>query len=373
MENLICKLKIPVITLLISALSCSVMLSQIPHKMNLQAIVRGADDHIIKNHTIGVRITILKNVGYGKVVHTETQTTTTNAYGMMSIEIDGGQDSSTVNWSGSDYSVMIEVDPDGGTNYSIGGVSKIGVVPYVLGAHTAEKTNSTIIETDPVFSSWDKDYADLTNKPDIADSIKKSADGSDTKLVAGNNITITGKGTQRSSYWVSTTYRQHYIGEYYGGGIVFWVDHNKEHGLICSMIDLSDSAEWGMTDNYNLSDWDGLTNSEKITESVNSHNIKVPVAARLCMNYTNADYGTGIFSDWYLPSRTELICLMEHLYEIQSLLNNDYNPDTKPLFDGYYWSSSDGDIGPYKVGMHMGFAISYYSDDLNHVRAVRRF
>ena len=33
---------------------------------------------------------------------------------------------------------------------------------------------------------------------------------------------------------------KHYVGELFGGGVVFSVDESKQHGLICSMSDIRD-------------------------------------------------------------------------------------------------------------------------------------
>lgn len=38
-------------------------------------------------------------------------------------------------------------------------------MPYALHAKTTETVSGGINETDPVFTAWDKDYEDLTNKP----------------------------------------------------------------------------------------------------------------------------------------------------------------------------------------------------------------
>jgi hypothetical protein len=46
-------------------------------------------------------------------------------------------------------------------------------VPYALHSKTAE---SVYTENDPTFTSWDKDYTDLTNKPAIIDSITSIID-----------------------------------------------------------------------------------------------------------------------------------------------------------------------------------------------------
>ena len=42
-------------------------------------------------------------------------------------------------------------------------------MPYALHAHTADSITGSvnISESDPLFSAWDKDYNDLTNKPTI--------------------------------------------------------------------------------------------------------------------------------------------------------------------------------------------------------------
>ena len=46
------------------------------------------------------------------------------------------------------------------------------------------------------------------------------------------------------SSWVGMVSSTHYLGELFGGGVVFWVDQTGQHGLIVSMIDLSAGQEW---------------------------------------------------------------------------------------------------------------------------------
>jgi hypothetical protein len=134
----------------------------------------------------------------------------------------------------------------------------------------------------------------------------------------------------------------HYVGELYGGGVVFWVDHTGQHGLIASMVDLSQTQIWS---NVNMtligtaaqSDWNGLNNSNAIVGQSGQYSS----AAQLCLNYTNDNYGTGLYSDWYLPSRTELNDLWNNLKAIQKALDNDGNPATTAIVKNYYWSSSE--------------------------------
>jgi hypothetical protein len=100
---------------------------------------------------------------------------------------------------------------------------------------------------------------------------------------------------------------ERYVGELYSGGVVIWIDQTGSHGLICSMIDLSTSQTWSNVGSTEIgltaqSDWDGLSNSNAIVGQ-SEHSTS---AAKLCLDYSNVDYGTGIYSDWYLPSRSEL-------------------------------------------------------------------
>ena len=137
----------------------------------------------------------------------------------------------------------------------------------------------------------------------------------------------------------------HYAGELYQGGVIFLVDSTGNHGLICSMTDLSSSAEWcnwiGVTGTLigaaAQNDLDGLSNSNAIVSQSGHTNS----AAKLCLDYTNEDYGTGVYSDWYLPGRGELRELWNNIAAVQKALESDGNPLTTPITEYYYWSSSE--------------------------------
>jgi hypothetical protein len=125
--------------------------------------------------------------------------------------------------------------------------------------------------------------------------------------------------------WV-TPAGSHYIGESYGGGIVFYVYDNGTHGLIAATSDQSGSIQW-----YNGSNLacnaprtginGGLANTNCIllTQGAGSY------AAAASMLYTG-----GGFSDWGLPTKDELNLL--HLHK-------DVMDGTG--LDGTYWSSTE--------------------------------
>jgi uncharacterized protein (TIGR02145 family) len=125
--------------------------AQPPQKMSYQAIIRNASNTLVTSHLVGIQISILQGSVNGTVVYTETQTTTTNANGLISIEIGGGTGFDAINWANDLYFIKTETDPAGGTNYTITGTSQLLSVPYALYAKTAENLNGGITELDPVF------------------------------------------------------------------------------------------------------------------------------------------------------------------------------------------------------------------------------
>jgi hypothetical protein len=167
----------------------------------------------------------------------------------------------------------------------------------------------------------------------------------------------------------------HYVGELYGGGVVFWVDQTGQHGLIVSMIDLSIAQAWSNVSSTSIgpaaqSDWDGLSNSNAIIGQA-TH---TDSAAKLCLDYTNVDYSTGTYSDWYLPSIAELNHLWNNFYEVQKTLTNNGNASTTPLVKGFYWSSSEYNfINAWYFNYGYGSMIYNYKTNTYYVRAVRAF
>ncbi|MCF6294139.1 MAG: hypothetical protein L3J25_00445 [Flavobacteriaceae bacterium] len=135
------------------------MFAQTPQKMNYQTVVRNSSNMILANQSVGIQISILQGSTLGTAVYVETQTPTTNANGLASIEIGTGSivsgDFSTIDWANNTYFIKTEIDPTGGTNYTITGTSQLASVPYALHAKTAESVSGTVnyTETDPVYSA----------------------------------------------------------------------------------------------------------------------------------------------------------------------------------------------------------------------------
>jgi hypothetical protein len=165
------------------------------------------------------------------------------------------------------------------------------------------------------------------------------------------------------------------MGELYGGGVVFWLDQTGQHGLVCNMIDLSYGQMWSNITSTLIgataeSEWDGQGN----TNAIIGQSGHTDSAAKLCDDYTNTDYGTGVYSDWYLPAVDQLSLMYHAKYQVNKTLDSDGNSETKALTKGNYWSSTElNTTYAFSYIMYAGYA---YYDLKNHtycVRAVRDF
>ena len=115
--------------------------AQPPQRFSYQAVLRNASNALLSNQAIGMRISILQASASGTASYVETHTTTTNAQGLINLEIGGGTvvsgSLSGINWLTGAYFVKTETDPAGGTNYSLFSTSRLQSVPYAMHASTA--------------------------------------------------------------------------------------------------------------------------------------------------------------------------------------------------------------------------------------------
>ncbi len=162
----------------------------------------------------------------------------------------------------------------------------------------------------------------------------------------------------------------HYIGELYGGGIIFYVykdNLNREHGLV---VDTSSNLQFVWGDNNTLigkanSSWDGLLNSNEI----NSASSFPSYAANAALNYKN-----GIYTDWYLPSIDELILLGTVRFILNMTIDKKNNPTHDEITLNEYWSSTEfsrGNARTFKFGDNMVSNVG--KDNIRNCRFIRRY
>ena len=166
-------------------------------------------------------------------------------------------------------------------------------------------------------------------------------------------------GTAYDGNEVSFTTAPLSIGSSYAGGIVFDLDSSGQHGLVCAPGNQGNYS-WGCigTDIPNTSTavGTGLSNTNFITFVCTQR----PIAASVC-----ADLVLNGYSDWYLPSLSELQLMYSRLH-LQGLGG---------FGGGLYWSSSQVDLNEaWQMNFTGGIVYNYVNKNgSNQVRAVRSF
>lgn len=135
----------------------SAVFGQAPQKMSYQAVIRNSSSVLVVSSPVGMQISILQGSSSGSSVYTETQTVSTNANGLISLEIGTGSvvsgNFATINWANGPYFIKTETDPTGGASYTIVGTSQLMSVPYALYAKKAgPNTCATSSDCGPGFT-----------------------------------------------------------------------------------------------------------------------------------------------------------------------------------------------------------------------------
>ncbi|MDX9928359.1 MAG: hypothetical protein RBS37_00725 [Bacteroidales bacterium] len=133
------------ILLLVSVVASAAVLAQVPVKMSYQAVIRDVSNVLVSNQTIGIKVSILREPLSEIILYSETQTPTTNANGLMSIEFGGMELFSSIDWWNPPFYLRTEIDPAGGTNYTISGTSQLLSVPYSFVSAISDISRSVIL------------------------------------------------------------------------------------------------------------------------------------------------------------------------------------------------------------------------------------
>jgi hypothetical protein len=199
--------------------------------------------------------------------------------------------------------------------------------------------------------------------PPRMDSSQRNAIVSPAAGLTIYNTTINAFQVYNGTRWYSTV---HFIGESYGGGIVFYVYDNGQHGLIAATVDQSAGIRWYGGSNTNTQArafgvGAGLKNTAIIIAN------QGPVdgnafAATVCNEYV-VTVAAVTYGDWYLPSRHELNLLYLQKAVVGGFSNNNY------------WSSAESnDSGAEGVSFLNGNILSFFpKSNTFNVRAIRAF
>lgn len=346
------------VTILTVVLLNTILFAQSPPQMiSYQAIIRNNSNALVASTQVGMQISILQTSSMGGItpVYVETQTPTTNINGLVSLQVGAGTvvsgAFSTINWANGPFYIQTDTDLTGGTNYSITGSSQLLSVPYALFA----KTVGTITEADPIFAASAANGITATN---ISDWNNKQ-----NVLTAGSGISISGTT-------ISTLSNAHHVNESYGGGIVFYVYDNGQHGLIVSTADQNTGIRWSNGTFRNTgSKGDGVAagtmNTTLIVATQTGDDQEGNFAAKVCADYSWWDNENGYYGDWYLPSLMELNLLYLQKDVIGGFSSGFYWSSTEQIAPGHYYAwGKDFDTG----GLIGANKLATYK-----VRAIRAF
>jgi hypothetical protein len=228
--------------------------AQAPSGFTYQSVLRDANNDLIINTAVGTQISILQTTAGGTAVYVETHAETTNANGLLTLQVGAGSVQSgtfaNIDWSAGPYFVKAETDPAGGATYTITGTQQMMSVPYALYAITADRITS----------------CDLS------------------------------------------------IGDIHAGGIVFYLDGSGCHGLVSKELDEPGTFAWSVDDYVSFARARGLfagaQNTKQILYEVGlaaSGPTTSPAATQVSLTHNG-------YSDWYIPSIEELHLMYINLY-----------------------------------------------------------
>ncbi|MCB0810335.1 MAG: Ig-like domain-containing protein [Flavobacteriales bacterium] len=169
-------------------------------RMKYQAVARDANGTPLADQTISLRLGIGFAISFA---YQETQTVTTNAMGLFTVEVGDGTPTPLSNhpfeeipWGQNTWwTFVVEMDPAGGTNYTMVGSEPILAAPY---AHYADKArllgDSAWVAASPTHVYTDHQVGIGTDAP--SESLEVSGNAKVSSLFVGDGVFHDGTGAR---------------------------------------------------------------------------------------------------------------------------------------------------------------------------------
>ena len=115
--------------------------AQIPQALNYQAVARNSVGAVLQNQHVGIRFSVHDGSPTATITYQETDTTTTNQFGLFTALIGNGTVTmgifNGIAWATGNKYLEVELDPAGGSNYNNMGTTQMLSVPYALYANSS--------------------------------------------------------------------------------------------------------------------------------------------------------------------------------------------------------------------------------------------
>lgn len=110
--------------------------AQVPQSVNYQTIVRNSSGAVVKDQTVSLKFSIIKNSVSGQEVYSEKHTLATNQFGLVNLKIGKGTVLSGVfkdiDWGDGTSYLITYLDLSGGSSFTEMGTTEMVSVPYAL-------------------------------------------------------------------------------------------------------------------------------------------------------------------------------------------------------------------------------------------------
>jgi trimeric autotransporter adhesin len=124
----------------IIVLTCAAF-AQVPQAMNYQAVLRNTQGSIMPNTNACVRFSVIDSLIPGFTIYQETQTITTNTFGLFTVQVGRGAPITgifaNIDWAHNNKYLMVELDLGCTGTYVNDGIAQLLSVPYAFYAQNS--------------------------------------------------------------------------------------------------------------------------------------------------------------------------------------------------------------------------------------------